>query len=165
MYDYEMASEKQVNFLWSLMGERQFPSDTIEAEFENEISDGVDKRRASALIKYLLSLPRAAAAGSAGNSDPVTETGVYEHGGEAYRVVVSKSTGNLYAKKLVNIGPKWKFTYAPGAMAFLKASNRMSEHAAAQFGKRTGSCVVCGRTLTNASSIEAGIGPICRSKV
>lgn len=33
--------------------------------------------------------------------------------------------------------------------------------AAKEYGRRTGQCCVCGRTLTNAASIEAGIGPIC----
>ena len=75
MQDFIPASEKQVNFMWSLVAEREFASEELEAEFENEISDGVDKRRASALIKYMLGLPRrAAVAPSASNSDPVTET-------------------------------------------------------------------------------------------
>lgn len=29
------------------------------------------------------------------------------------------------------------------------------------YGKRTGTCCVCGRTLTDEGSVEAGIGPIC----
>lgn len=32
------------------------------------------------------------------------------------------------------------------------------------YGKRTGTCSCCGRELTNADSIELGIGPICREK-
>lgn len=36
--------------------------------------------------------------------------------------------------------------------------------AAIAFGKETGQCCVCGRTLTNPDSIEAGIGPICASR-
>lgn len=166
MQDFIPASDKQVNFMWSLVAEREFASEEFEAEIENEIIDGVSKSRASGLIKYMLGLPRrAAVAPSATNTEPVTETGVYEHNGEVYRVVESKSTGNLYAKKLVNIGPKWKFTYAPGAMAFLKASHRMTEAQAANFGRRTGSCVICARTLTNPDSIAYGLGPVCRTRV
>jgi hypothetical protein len=38
-------------------------------------------------------------------------------------------------------------------------------HAAAKaYGARTGECSCCGRELTNAESIELGIGPICRDK-
>lgn len=36
--------------------------------------------------------------------------------------------------------------------------------AAVAYGRATGSCSCCGLTLTNAVSIELGIGPICRDK-
>lgn len=36
--------------------------------------------------------------------------------------------------------------------------------AAIRFGQQTGSCSCCGRTLTNKTSIDLGIGPICASK-
>lgn len=35
---------------------------------------------------------------------------------------------------------------------------------AREYGRITGSCSCCGRTLSNTESIEAGIGPICASK-
>lgn len=37
--------------------------------------------------------------------------------------------------------------------------------ASIRYGKELGSCGVCGRTLTNPESIEAGIGPVCRGKM
>lgn len=36
--------------------------------------------------------------------------------------------------------------------------------AAIAFGRETGTCCCCGRTLTNPESIEAGIGPICATR-
>ena len=36
--------------------------------------------------------------------------------------------------------------------------------AAKRIGMLTGNCCVCGRTLTNEGSVEAGIGPICAGK-
>jgi len=36
--------------------------------------------------------------------------------------------------------------------------------AAVDFGRATGNCSCCGKELTNALSIELGIGPICRTK-
>lgn len=36
--------------------------------------------------------------------------------------------------------------------------------AAIRYGRKTGRCACCGRELTNAESIELGIGPICRDK-
>lgn len=166
MYDNGyLASDKQVKFIFSLLSERKLPTEELRDEYTNEVSDGVSKQRASSIIKWLLTLPRQEASGpSRGNPDPVTETGVYGHEGEVYRVVESKQ-GRLYAKKLISIGPKWKFTYAPSAITFLQAKNRMTERDAAAFGRRTGSCMICARTLTNPSSIEAGIGPVCRGQV
>jgi hypothetical protein len=38
------------------------------------------------------------------------------------------------------------------------------EQAAIAYGQRFGNCSICDRTLTNALSIELGIGPICRGK-
>ena len=41
----------------------------------------------------------------------------------------------------------------------------LSPHAAAKaYGQKTGECACCGRELTNAESIELGIGPICRDR-
>lgn len=36
--------------------------------------------------------------------------------------------------------------------------------AAIRYGRQTGSCACCGRTLSNKQSIELGIGPICADK-
>lgn len=36
--------------------------------------------------------------------------------------------------------------------------------AALRYGQRTGKCACCGRELTNHSSIDLGIGPICKQK-
>lgn len=36
--------------------------------------------------------------------------------------------------------------------------------AAIAFGKKTGACCICGRTLTDPESVKAGIGPICAAK-
>lgn len=36
--------------------------------------------------------------------------------------------------------------------------------AAIRYGQRTGTCSCCGRKLTNHTSIDAGIGPVCASK-
>jgi hypothetical protein len=36
--------------------------------------------------------------------------------------------------------------------------------AAVRYGNKTGTCSCCGRPLSNAESVELGIGPICRAK-
>lgn len=44
----------------------------------------------------------------------------------------------------------------------IKLAENPLEQAVA-YGKRTGRCCLCNRTLTNKASIDAGIGPICAS--
>lgn len=46
----------------------------------------------------------------------------------------------------------------------LRAMAEDPEGAAMRHGRETGSCSVCGRTLTVKASIEAGIGPVCATK-
>ncbi len=53
----------------------------------------------------------------------------------------------------------WEFQYAQGAINKIKPEDKMSLEEAKEFGHLYGVCCVCGRTLTNESSIEAGIGP------
>jgi len=39
-----------------------------------------------------------------------------------------------------------------------------AEQVFAEYGKRFGVCCMCGRELTNESSVAAGIGPICKER-
>lgn len=39
-----------------------------------------------------------------------------------------------------------------------------AEEVFAEYGKRFGTCCMCGRELTNAESVELGIGPVCRAR-
>lgn len=55
----------------------------------------------------------------------------------------------------------WTSDFMPAIQAFLH-----DPHAAAVgYGRRFGTCAICGRTLTNHESIEFGIGPICSSRM
>ena len=82
---------------------------------------------------------------------------------EIYQVVRSKA-GRLSAKVLVGTQSGGRWEYEAGAIAKLKPEMRMSIDDAKKYGKETGSCLVCGRTLTNPISIENGIGPICAER-
>lgn len=84
-----------------------------------------------------------------------------------YFAIVESKSGFLYAKSWDPDTKKWE--YDKGAIVML----RKQEHAvwqevsledAKEFGKAFGCCMVCGRTLTNPDSIEAGIGPICAER-
>lgn len=49
--------------------------------------------------------------------------------------------------------------------AFQRLAGMSALDAAVEYGRATGRCSVCGRTLTDPVSIEAGIGPICAEKL
>lgn len=74
-------------------------------------------------------------------------------------------SGRLYAKRLVQVGESWKFEYDKGAVYRLTSDDRMTLEQAKEFGALYGTCCVCGRTLTDERSIEAGIGPVCGGRV
>lgn len=103
----------------------------------------------------------------------VTE-GMYQKDGVIYKVQRAvNGSGNLYAKKLVRdtgnvFGTvdqgRWKFEYDRGAIRRLTIEDKMTLEQAKKFGALYGTCCVCGRTLTDETSIAEGIGPICAGR-
>lgn len=91
------------------------------------------------------------------DTDKVQGPGMFAQGDMVYKVQASKSTGNLYALVLLN----GSFEYAQGMIRKLREQDRMSLEDAKAYGRATGTCCCCGKTLTNPDSIAAGIGPIC----
>lgn len=143
-----IASDKQVAFINSLLGERVFSG---EVDFANLTSKG-----ASDLIGQLLNAPRKT------TSEPLA-VGMYQlANGDIYRVQASRENGNLYAKRLDLIDG---FVYEQGAIRKVKASDRMTLEQAKLFGVETGFCCVCGIFLTDPKSVANGIGPVCAKRV
>lgn len=73
-------------------------------------------------------------------------------------------SGHLYAKVLDPETGEW--IIARGAVTELRAGKgtALTLDRAKELGHLYGRCISCGRTLTNESSIEAGIGPVCATK-
>lgn len=95
----------------------------------------------------------------------VTETGMYRVDGRIYKVLPSRTSERHYAKELVGeTETGFRFTYAPGAMRFIRAEHRLTDEQAREFGRTTGVCCVCARLLTDPKSIAEGIGPVCSGK-
>lgn len=92
--------------------------------------------------------------------------GVYKHDNEIYRVVkVRGGSDNRYAQKLSVIegrNPQW--LSAHGYVWKLKVEELISPQVAAQMGRATGYCVICGRHLSDEESVAKGIGPICAQR-
>jgi len=78
---------------------------------------------------------------------------VYVKGGETY---LGKVMGTAFSGV--------RGTDAEGTLRSLLAISADPMAAAIRHGQLTGRCSCCGRELTNAVSVELGIGPICRGK-
>ena len=99
---------------------------------------------------------------------PVTEAGIYRVGDTIYKVQKAREGDHLYAKKFVPPGPgdtEGFFVYEIGLLRHICAEDRLTLDEAKAYGALYGTCIVCGRTLTNEVSIAAGIGPICAGRV
>ena len=98
------------------------------------------------------------------------EPGMYKVEDSVFLVTWNDSKTRLYAKKLVkvmqgNTVHKLVFEYDKGSIFKIGKDDRMTAEQVAQLGKTTGHCWVCARKLTVQKSIQAGIGPVCATKV
>lgn len=87
----------------------------------------------------------------------------------------SRNAGSIYVKQGKGFDAPYMGRITDGAFIrgrectdeqeaeLLELCSKPLESAVA-YGKKTGKCACCGRKLTNAESIEFGIGPICRDK-
>jgi hypothetical protein len=153
-----LATEKQVGFIASLLREHALPQPWKPADVAIDALPRMSRENASDLITDLLAAPRAPRTDSAGAA---LEPGFYQKDEGIYRVVRSQGTGGLYAKRLTDTG--WE--YEQGLIGSLAGAVRLTVEVAAAYGRRTGTCAICYRTLTVAESIERGIGPVCAGRL
>ena len=169
---HQLATQKQLDFIHSLLGQHEL-TEANRRSLDAAFARGINKREASDIINWLKALPRKSTRPAVEN---VNLEGMHKVGDRIFKVQVAvHGSGNLYAKELVLVERDsveiedgvWhdytatRFEYAKGAMRFLSADTKMTLEEAKQFGALYGTCCVCGRTLTNEDSIEAGIGPVC----
>jgi len=178
------ASEKQISYINSLRKDRAIGEH--DERIAKRIADGLDVATASKIIDWLRVQPRKEVVAV------TLEDGMYRMDGTIFKVQHAvHGSGHQYAKKLVGHryceghestdGPignvtycngdcrpagetEWKFEMAPGMIRRLLPEHKMSLADAKKFGALYGTCCVCGRTLTDEVSIEAGIGPVCAQK-
>lgn len=98
--------------------------------------------------------------------------GVYElPDGRIYIVKPNKKKTRFYAKRLVEAPSDrltetgdhvpFDFVYEKGAIYEIKPEYMMSMERGKQLMIKYGHCIVCGRHLKVAESVERGIGPVC----
>lgn len=155
------ATDAQTGFIRTLMAERDY-SGLNAKNIEDRVQNGpLSKVDASTLISMLMACPKVAQKNLA-----AAEEGFYILSGSVYRVQKAKQSGNRYAKVLVtSLYGKANWEYAPGMVTKLATAEKLTKDVAAEMGHRYGVCMVCGRTLTAEGSVDAGIGPICASKI
>lgn len=157
------ASEKQVAFIERLLAERQRDA-VVESLIGIDGLGGLTKRTASFLIEHLLKAPKVAVAAA---PKAYVAPGFYEHDGIVYRVRPSRSNPErCYADRLrIKVGGGGSWQYERGALGRLSEADRIDIDRAKFLGRSHGFCVICGAVLTDPDSIEAGIGPVCATRV
>jgi hypothetical protein len=172
-----MMTGAQASYLANLLDQRECAEVHAEALRARIARGEVTKQQASDAIGWLKTQPFKAVV-AAPNLTPVTEAGIYETpDGKIYQVKWNKTKTNLYAKvldmtvteaiRLTAAGTKIKATYVyeAGAIHKIDAAWKITGPRAEELSIVFTSCIVCGRTLKQADSVKAGIGPVCRKKV
>lgn len=155
-----MASEKQEAFIQKLIGERdtdQLGPDELLLARKREHTFN----EARTIIDVLLQLPVV-------DRDP--PEGIHFINDTVYKVQVAhQGSGKKYAKKLI-VGSEqgadgWLYVGRDKTFHQLSDDTLMTLEQAKKFGRLYGMCCVCGATLTDETSIERGIGPICEGRL
>lgn len=119
-----------------------------------EIPADLTITKASEAIEWLKARPARAA-----YVPEMYAVGLYTHDGRIFRIKVAKHNPNrTYAVELVE--GSWEYVRKVDVPRLTK----MTIEQAAQYGRKTGQCIECGRQLTNPVSVAAGIGPICAGR-
>jgi hypothetical protein len=151
----EAPSNAQIGFINTLLKERKhnFAQSFIDSHL-------VNKREASWLISELKACEKI----NPGSGVEISP-GFYVAPDETVYEVCKSARGFTYAKRLVPKGKRATFTYAPGAIKGCADWKPLTVEVAGAMGRKFGFCCICGRTLTNPESVEAGIGPVCGGRL
>lgn len=168
------ASERQLSFITSLLGERVYAEESA-ANLRAALAAGtVSKSQASATIEFLLAQPKKAEPVVAATGTSVTDAvpaGRYaiEHGGTLKFFKVDKPTEGRWAGfvfvKVQASDDEYPIRNRQTKNEILAEIAKDPQAASARYGHELGSCGICGRTLTDEDSRARGIGPICAGKM
>lgn len=160
------ASDKQIDFILSLMGERL--TDDQRTPVIPMVAK-LDSAAASKWITRLLELPKLITVPRT-NNDVDVPAGHYAIDGadgttKFYKVdrpTEGKWAGYTFVK--VQASDDYHPVKGGAKHTVLAAIAQDPKAASIRYGQELGKCGVCNRTLTDADSIAAGIGPICAEK-
>lgn len=174
------CTEKQVRFISALVKDRDTSavSGDVDRAREAVMAGRLGRGEASELIDLLKSQPW-----KPREQTPQREVGegfYRTEDGHTFKVVTSRTSGHLYAKRLYLEEPdcggcangemcepepcRWtaRWEYDPSGMRRVRATGEeLTAEQAREFGDLTSQCIYCGRRLTDERSIAAGYGPTC----
>jgi hypothetical protein len=141
----------------------------------------VTKREASAAIDFLFAVPRAPRPERKSEDGADPEVGMYRDGDAIYRVYLGQQSGRNLVKRVVRgefradvedpnpADPShydYEYEYVGLATRVLpESATRLTLDEAKAWGRMTSTCCVCAARLDNPESVEAGIGPVCGSRI
>lgn len=176
------ATDKQIAFIVRLRAERDLGDangrlgDLLAAHEEG--TEEITADRASQIIEFLLKAPvRAGYVAASGLDLTALASGRYAVGGLLVKVdnLTEAERGRWAGWVFVKNGSEYvdeRFgSQAPGGSYRGQHADLLAEIVAdptaamQQYGRITGTCAVCGRTLEDEVSVARGIGPVCWEKV
>lgn len=162
------ASDRAIDFLVALSAER-FPAVTETAV--REWAASVDRTLVSEKIDWLKTQPKVVNSG-VGAVQYDVPAGYYavtgNEGHTTFVRVTRPESGQWAGRTFVNVQAGDELHRVSPAVRdalLAKIAEVGAEAASKRYGREIGSCGVCHRTLTDAESREAGIGPVCRAKM
>lgn len=165
-----LASPKAVQFLNTLASSRVtasfpwLPATLAAAQAGKatsfQVSKAIDSLKAAPWLT-----PKAPGTAQDAPKADLVPVGFYSKEGIVYKVREGKADpSRRYALAFQVTGAKGGYAFAKGAMAKLTLADKLTLAEAARMGHQTGCCCICGRELTDPSSIAMGIGPVCIEK-
>lgn len=153
-----LASEKQQAFIQSLVDSKVGGGDRLTRYLSDMGITSVGQLTsvmARKVIDGLLQLPSVP-------RDVQVDVGAYAYNGVLYSVRRGRESGKLHAYHWDANTNNWE--YSGNIKYDLRPEHRLSLADAMDFGIQTGTCIHCGRTLTDKNSVRFGMGTTCRKK-
>jgi hypothetical protein len=151
------ATDKQKTFVRTLLAERA-GNEVVEAQRRllnvARESGNLTADLVSRAITVLLEIPKTPAA--------EVEAGVYVlANGNLARVYLGQQSGGMLLKEVVD----GELEYRGKAERFLAGSRKATIEEVGNWGRTTGTCLVCTRRLDDPESVDRGIGPVCYARM
>lgn len=154
------ATAKQIAFLKRLCAER--PMWRLVENLHDDVIDRMGKRVISQFIDEALHTPKEEQPAQTERPEPPAM--IHFRDGHIYRVVRGKQGGRLYVKELhfdVVTNARWWEYLGRAPLVQLSEDTVMTLEQMRNHGHHTGFCIKCDAELSDPTSVEQGMGPVC----